>query len=423
MKRLGLFLFAVLSIAVMFGGCAKETEKTVTSAEFNEKGTLTGFLRNAVTTEPISYTTEGENLVKIYLLQGSEIRTPNRLITDISDPLVGLYVYNDVPFTLYSNATYQLIVTVPGYQKFVTNVTPTALITTYGIGGTSEGLNVEFEGLASESTRVDAVYQGLGNIYLFPVGCTAGSVNITVRDALNRKVSGATVDLQPNLAGGGAAPTAETGNRLFPVAGHMPKMTATTDSAGVATFAESTLVLGGQYTPYVRPITFLGQQLAGTAGAAIVIGTTTLNQQITPGNLNPALYVVAASNSVAGSTDTSGVLTMTFDKAISLNTDVLALTAQFTAVVYDTTVPAVTATVAAALDATGKILTLTPIFTPAAGPTCAGATITYTHAAGGVVFLKDTQVPVGNLGGAGGAFAITDKLGNAIGSIVLIRVR
>ena len=337
MKRFGLFMVAVLFMAAVYSGCNNfkgDDGKSIVASEFNKTGTVQGFLFDAVTGLPISYTTSGENLVKVRLQQGDNTRSPNRLVTDIADPLVGLYVYNNIPFNLHAgNILYPLIVTVPGYQKFVGNIAPNAVITAQGTGGGTVVNAGEWSNFVDGDDLLDGVYNGLANVYLFPTGATAGDVTVTVRGPLGRNVPGVTVRLQPNLVAN--VPTVEVGNRLLPSAGNMPVFTAVTDSTGMATFAETTFVLGGQYTPVADPIFYEGQELAFTAGATFIIGTGDVHIQIAPANLDPAFYVVTASNSVPGTITATGVLSLEFNKAIALNTEVLPLTTQFTAAIYD----------------------------------------------------------------------------------------
>ncbi|MDD5773819.1 MAG: hypothetical protein PHX78_10185 [bacterium] len=399
MKRLGLFLFAVLFIAAISSGCDNfkgEKGDNVVSGEFNKTGTLQGFIFDAVTGSRLG----GNDLLKMRLYQGSDRRDPDVLVTDTNDRDYGFYAYNNIPFNLYAgNIIYQLVVTRDGYQDFKGNVTPNAL-------------SVNTFADKTDSMRVDGKYNMLGNIYLFPTGTTAGSVTVKVTDPFARVVSGATVRLQQNITG--STPIAETGNRLLASAGLMPNVSATTDSAGIATFADSTLVLGGQYTVTVDPLTFQGQQLGGAAGASFIIGTNKVDQTIALANLDPNLYVNIASNSVPGTIDSTGVLTLTFNQAVSLTTGFestfVGTLSGASGAVFDT---AAASNVTAALSNSNLTLTLTPHFSTYA--TAAGATITYTYP--GTIYITSTQT-------AGPAFtALADKYGNVISRIVQLKTR
>lgn len=404
MRRLRLFMFAVLCCAVMFGGCAKDDENDLLTSEFDKKGSLQGFIRDAITSALFSSYSD----VKVTLMQGTDRRTPSVLVTDSNDQSFGLYAFSDIPVNLYStNKNYVIKVTKPGYQDFYGIVNITAAWNSGGVPN-------------PDTTRIDNNYNMLGNIYLFPVGTTAGDVKVKVTTPAGEIVIGATVRLQQNITGN--APYAEaSGNTLAAAAGYMTSFNATTDSTGIATFDDTTLVLGGSYSYRVDPITYNNQQLTDTVPATnIVIGVNNVNQTIAmtavTAEPNP-LFVDIASNSTPGTIDSTGVLTLTFNQAINLSAGFeTAFAGALTgSAVYDTGAglnPVTTHNITAALSNGNKTLTITPKFSTY--ETTAGATVTYTYA--GSIYIKNTQATVG-----GGFAGLTDKYGAGISNVVRLK--
>lgn len=400
-KRLFRFLFSFLALSLlgMLSGCADELTTTNTTTplnEFNKTLTLQGKVMDATTGTGIG----GADL-QVFLIQGTSNRTPSKLISDPTDPLVGEYAFSDIPIANQTNNTaYKVVAVKTGYQRF-------------------EGEFI-FDAIFAAALPVDATYNWIGNIYLFPVGAQAGSLTVHVVNPVGKRVPGATVLLRQNInsnvsvngttggtttiPGGGIANTTLTATNNL-----VSSLTGTTNSTGTVTgtvvFAGSSLALGASYTPTALSITFDGQQLAVTPGAAVVIGTGDAAQQIAMTDLEPtanALYVVAASNSVVGSITSTGALALTFNRQIAFDSNgSLSFTAALSAG-SGGVVGAPSATAAISTD--GFTLTLTPSFTTA--PTAAGTTVTFGGGAGSIIIqgLPGTSYnPLGqlNINGAG----------------------
>lgn len=177
-------------------------------------------------------------------------------------------------------------------------------------------------------------------------------------------------------------------------------MSVTSDANGQAVFAGTGLVLGGNYSIDVQPVLHEGIQLAlNAAGGAFIIGTTSIMQNIAMADLVPGtqdgLYITSTSNSNPTAYTTTGVLTITFSRAVTMGNE-----ASFTATLGGGAVSAVLNTpgtdtsVLATLSVDGMTLTLTPAFTTNpvvftgsnAGSADNGLTTIYS---GGVVRLAD----------------------------------
>lgn len=399
-KKLFRFLFSFLALSLlgMLSAC-DETSTTSTTTpinEFNKTLTLQGKVMDATTGTGI-----GGSDLKVFLIQGTSNRTPSKLISDPTDPLVGEYAFSDIPIAHHTNNTaYKVVAVKSGYQNF-------------------EGEFI-FDAVFTAAT-VDATYNWIGNIYLFPVGAQAGSLTVHVVNPVGKRVPGATVLLQQNINSNVAVNGTTTGTTTIPGGGIanttltatnnlVSSLTGTTDSAGTVVFAGSSLALGASYTPTALSITFDGQQLAVVSGAPVVIGTGDAAQQIAMTDLEPTLnnlYVVAASNSVTGSITSTGALALTFNRKIAFDSNgstsfTAALSAGSGGVVG---APSATA----AISADGFTLTLTPSFTTA--PTAAGTTVTFGGGGGSIIIqgLPGTSFnPLGQL----------DINGAAISSIV-----
>lgn len=130
-------------------------------------------------------------------------------------------------------------------------------------------------------------------------------------------------------------------------------------------------------------MTFDGQQLAVTPGAAVTVGTGVAAQQISMTDLEPTanlFYVVSASNSIAGSIQSTGALALTFNRKIAFDSNGAT---SFTATATAGTLAATSATAAISTD--GYTLTLTPSWTTAPLATDAGATVTFAGGAASIV--------------------------------------
>ena len=79
--------------------------------------TLQGIIADAVTGQRL-----GGDL-KLYLIQGPEVRGPSRLITGTSDPLMGEYAFTGIPVTFAGfdgtpSNTWKVVAIRSGYQRF-----------------------------------------------------------------------------------------------------------------------------------------------------------------------------------------------------------------------------------------------------------------------------------------------------------------
>ena len=268
--------------------------------------------------------------------------------------------------------------------------------------------NIASAGVGDVADTIDTVYNFVANIYMFPVGSTASDQTIYVYYD-NEPVSGATVlfELQPAASAG----TTTTVLPALASSGLNAALSGTTDATGMVTFDGSSLVLGGLYTVTVLPTTHEGIQLAATGGTNMTVGAfTSPNIQViamadeVPGGASDGLYIVSVSPGDPQDTVLTGVMTVTFNRAIELvseDTFSAALggaanTAQLRNIVNTATYVAGDE-VTASVSSDGLVLTMTPNFfaqpvkydgtNGTAGTATAdiGLTVTYT---GGAVVLK-----------------------------------
>ncbi len=358
MKKLFIILSALFMGGMLFGCGTTNQASTPTTAvqQYNITGTLQGTIMDALTGAAIG----GGNL-QLFLIQGTSTRTPNKLITDTNNPLAGEYAFSNIPVDIVNGDTvYQLVVIKPGYQEF--------------------DADVELSANSAVVPIVDSVINEIGNIYLFPLGSSAGNLTISVLDPYGVPIPNANVLLKQNVTNNST--TANTGDRLVPSGGLYPELNATTNAAGLATFSSGTLTLGGNYNAVVPAMTFNGEQLATTPSAVFFIGTSSTTQVVTMLSAYDTLYAVSASNSVSGQITANGVLVITFNQPIILSTTTfnVTLSAGSGGVLGSATVTGV-------LSNNNTTLTLTPsITTP---PTAKGASIIYTY--GGRITLQNSQ--------------------------------
>lgn len=384
---LGLFVFMG-----MLSGCS-DTKNTTTTAsntslqDLNKTGTLQGTIYDAVTGDRI-----GGSDLQIFLIQGSSNRGPDKLNTGSTDPLVGEYAFNNIPVTFADytyaypynmNTTYKVVAIKPGYQRFEAEFT---------LEGT---FPVDYNGEPVPGI-VEAVYGRIGNIYLFPLGTASGDVNIYVYDeTTGTPIPNAVVYLNQDTKNNSPLVKANSlyyntdssTDRLFDTTGLIASLTATTDTAGKATFASATLTIGGRYQVVVPGVSFQGEQLATNNTNTINIGTDAQTRVINMTVIGNTLYAVSASNQVPGTITANGVLTVTFSQPI-----ILSPADTFTVTMFDSNaVGVVTSPLTGVLDATQTILTLTPAITTA--PTGPGSFIRYAYP--GTIFLKNSQTDSG----------------------------
>ncbi len=375
MKKVLFVLSLVLAGGMLWGcGSTSTTNNPNTNGlqYYNITGSIQGKIMDAITGDPIS----GSNL-KVYLIQGTSVRGPNLLVTDPKSPLCGDYAFNSIPADINTGEIrYRVVVANPGYQPFEGDVELQATINN-----------------SSAAAVVDNQYNMIGDIYLYPLGTVAGNLSIYVTDPNGLPIPNATVNLKQDVLN--TPPTTNpnpSGDILVPSVGLYPSLQAVTDAQGLATFTGGTLTIGGLYFAQVSSLTFNGELLSDPTipgpGVPILVGLMppTVNIQMVA---NPAsLYVVSASNSVSSIPSASGVLTLTFNQPVMIDTTL------FTAALSGGSggvlgAPAVNAT----LSANGMTLTLTPNFTT--NPTAKGATITYGYT--GVVRLQSATASTFNL--------------------------
>jgi len=275
------------------------------------------------------------------------------------------------------------VATNTGYQQFEAYVTLNA---TAPISDDTTGND--------NNQTIDTEYSVIGNIYMFPLGTTAGDISIYV-EYDNERVVGATVQLQQNIANN--TTTTQITGRLTPSSGTLTNFTATTDANGLATFSSDLLVLGGHYEVRVLPATHEGLQLALTSGTDIVAGTSNNTQLVNitdtePGTQTDALYAVLATNNDsddATGTTNPGRLQITFNRAIAIYSEdgfTATLTNAGAAALTD---PAGPGSVTASLSTDGLTLILTPNF--ATSPTAADLGCDITYVSGGITLDGDEQ--------------------------------
>lgn len=370
MKKILFFTIVMLMSTVLLGGCGDNVSVDDFSKLNMEDtfGTLQGTIFDATTGQRLG----GSGLL-ITLIQGTAHRSPNSLITNTSDRLVGEYAFTKVPIGITTdNVSLKIVVTNTGYQRFEGYVNLWSRIVNSGFTDTTNKNNFFF----------------IGDIYLFPVGATASDITIYVeRDG--ERIPAATVLLKQvinnnNLTADGSS------NRIAPIAGMMTSMTATTDSDGKAVFSGSNLVLGGQYQAVALPMSYEGTKLSLTEGAfSIEVGNSVQTQLISmndvePGNSDDGLFVVFASNRDIDDVLTTGVLTVVFNRAIALvseNSVTATIACNGSAcpnAVLDNAVSGDEVTAAVSSD--GFTLTLTPNFTTNPDATDVSLAITYSGA-------------------------------------------
>lgn len=351
----------------LFAGCEEEAAE-----DTGPLGEVFGTLFDATTGERLSGTG-----LELYLIGGGEVIDPDNLDIEATSLFAGDYVFKDVPIaSALAINTYKMMATNAGYQQF--------------------------EGYFDFASGASDFYISLiKNIYLFPTAASAGDIQIYVERA-NERVSGAEVILQQNIHQNVA--TAETtleSYRLVAAPGLMPRLTATTDTDGLARFPGTSLILGGAYTPTVLPTTYEGTRLALATGTQIIVGqaATSLVQLITVGDEEPgsnpkALYVVYASNrdrdDITGDGPGAGVLTIVFNRRIEIyrEWDYDAFLSRMDPTVVRASLDTSDNKVIGATSSDGYTLTLTPIWLVPASrrEEDAGLMITYFNI---LVTLKD----------------------------------
>ena len=378
MKKL-FVVMSLLLLTVAFFGCGKTDNSSLTTypgtQDYSKTGTLQGKIMNALTGAPIGNDTDSE--LKIWLIQGTDNRGPSKLITDSKNPLVGEYAFSGIPVYLATGqaqetssyeSRFKIVVVKSGFQRFEADY---SLLAAFALG------NPNWD-------TVNTVINGIGNIYLFPEGSTAGDVRVHVR-ANGNPVANEVVQLVQDVVNNNV--TSNTGDRLNPTAGLISNLSATTDASGIATFSGATLVPGGAYIATALATSEFTE--ASTASFRTDTGST--DQYITMANTYAALFATSASNQTPGLATSTGVLTITFNKPVTLTTT------QFLAnlVASNGTLTAGTPKAIGALSTDGLTLTITPVFATAPTSTALGANITYSYFSADQILVKSTQATGG----------------------------
>lgn len=425
MKKI-FILFISLLLVGMFVGCDETTEtgsnQAIPLQSFEETGTVQGTVFDAVTGARI-----GDSSLKVTLIKGSTYASPAVLKNSSTDTtFLGDFAFNDVPVTQGGVATYRIVAEMAGYQTFEGYIN----IAVGMVAVTGSGI-------------IDEVYNFVRNIYMYPVGSYASDQYIYVYYD-NEPVSGATVLLE-HLPFGNTPITTPTGTVVTApaTAGNTPitvqpaanglsqSLIATTDANGLATFLGSTLVLGGSYPVTVLPLKYEGVQLAINTGTAIIVGASgNINVQVVnmtdevPGVNNEGLYVVSATPQDPEDILSSGVLTITFNRAIEIVSEqAFTATLSGTATTGTLTGDNTNTAVAATVSTDGLVLTLTPVFTTAivpysaatgpSGTNTADISTSITYTGGQITLLNDDESVTYNIL-QGGADGVIDINGNNV---------
>lgn len=368
-------IFAVISILLLmftFIGCGDVDNSSTTppagNQTYDRTGTVQGKVMNALTGAAIGNDSTGD--LQMWLIQGTDNKTPNKLITDSTSALVGEYAFTGIPVDINATEiTFKIVAVKKGFQRFEADVT----------------LNAAFD---AGNNTLNAVYNEIGNIYLYPEGSSAGDVKVHVT-AYSVPVSGALVYLSQNVVNNALSFT--VADRLVPTAGLITSLSATTDASGVATFTGSKLVPGGSYTATAAAMTFNGAQYAENSTAAFLTDTAASNQYIAiTAPTTGALFATSASNQVPGTADSTGKLTITFNQPVVLTTTWFAAVST-----AGTITPVPSQQAIGVLSTDGLTLTITPVFMTNPPATAYGATVTYTYFQANQIRLKSTQASGG----------------------------
>ena len=364
--------FGLVVLAVLLAACDKKSttteNQTVALLEVDKTGTLQGAIFDATTGARI-----GGSDLNLYLIQGTQNRNPNKLISDVNNNLVGEYAFTDIPVTFTDtnneynanpNTTYKVVAIKAGYQRFEAEFS--------------------FRGFAENSGEYEKVYNIIGNIYLFPLGVSSGDIEIYVYDPEGTAIPNTIVYLHQHINDNEAFGDTSD-NTLYATGGLVRSLNATTDSAGKATFAGTSLTLGGEYQGFVPGLVFQGQKLAAEYSSTIFVGSDVQTDAVyleSADRIDP-LFVTSASNQVPGTITPLGVLTITFNQPI-----ILEAAGSWNAFFTEESGALGTPPVTAVLSADGLTLTITPLITTA--PTVKGTFIQYSFS--GNVYLKNSQL-------------------------------
>lgn len=361
-------------------------------AEFRGTATLQGAVVDGVTGARL-----GGGDLSLTLVQGAELRTPTRVHTAASDPLLGEYAFSGIPIDVAAaNRSFKLVVLKPGYRRFEADLVFAASLGDAGV--------------------VDTVYNMVGNVYLFPLDASTPDLTVTVTFD-GAPVPGAQVLLTPYQAWDFSHFV--TGDALPATPGLLVPLAGTTDAAGRVVFEGSRLVLGAVYYAHVLPLTLLdrGGTPLTVAHAPrwwlVLVGLSATEHPVALVSLDPGgaarLYVTAASNQAVGQLQPSGDLAVSFNQPVALvEPDGFGLAA------LGTTGVLAAPPVAATLSADARTLTLSPRFSTPIGAADRGTILRYSD---GTARVSPRATPAL----AVPLFGLTFADGTALGGDVAVR--
>jgi hypothetical protein len=362
---------------LLLAGCTGDLVKLGAGeawGEFIATFTLQGKVMDARTGAALG----GDNL-KLKLIQGTEIRDPNRLIKDSNDPLMGEYAFSGIPITTQDQAYYKIVAINSGFIQF-------------------ESILDFYAYYDNDFPLMDSVYNWIGDIYMQPIGATAPTYTVNV--VFNGKpVPGAVVNMDPDYAA--TSNGTDMAWILSPYYGYTAALSATTDGNGKATFAGTSLALGVRYEVRVNPLTFENIPIVDSADGSggrpyrtITVGVVNSSTQqvvsmsaAVPGGNQYGLYVADASNKW-GNLDPSGKLTLVFSRPVTLTGN---LSVKFPVANYNGGTLA-SAFASSTLSADGLTLTLTPNWATQPSPsTDRGAYVSFGDASVTISDYPDTS--------------------------------
>jgi hypothetical protein len=381
-KRTTTVCLSIFIVCAFLVGCKGINFPTSPCTNCQDYTTLQGTIMDAITGERL-----GGTDMEIYLIQGGITRTPTTFNTGVklkgflnrkdnsTATLMGEYSFTDIPSetTYYDDSNSQPL---PGEDPDQENTRE------YKIVVKKPGFQ-EFNGIVEFDDEANVI----GNIYLFPVGYNTPDYTFTIVCADGGKpVPNATVLFQPQAANNDMITSDD--HVLKPSSGYLPSLQAKSDANGMVTFQGSQLALGARYALTVLPIKFEGITLGLNEYGTFDIGyTASYNvDMIYLDDLEDydyGLYVTEISNSAYDTVDSTGALTITFNRAVTLGTRPAPATANFGATSTSPTgVLDATAPVTAVLSTDGLTLTLTPVWTTVPAATDYGTSITYLNGTG-----------------------------------------
>jgi hypothetical protein len=324
MKKLCMLLVPLFILGLVFMACDSTTTNKNDTANnsFEETGTIQGTVYDAVTGEAI-----GDDSLEITMVMGKDYKSPAVLKKDPTKAFLGDFAFTNVPVTLSSDgcdgdytdchgtAYYRVVATMDGYERFEGY---TGLETDMYDNENSFG----YSGQNNDIPTQNKVYNRIQNIYLYPLGSTAPDYTVYV-EYDHERVPGATVffEYKPN---DDAVTNTDDDFRMCPVEALGRTLTGTTDANGMVTFAGSNLVLGGWYRLTVLPVVYDGVQLGlKNVGSWFRVGLDDTDflvflQDLEHFGNSDGLVIVSASNRDQSHLVPSGVLTVSFNQAVTL---------------------------------------------------------------------------------------------------------